>query len=71
MATDRDILAPVVVRLLKPRQRQELNLPPLTSHQTTQSVMVLPLDRNVKQPVDLTDLLGEMLEEDSERIDAP
>ena len=71
MTTDRDILAPVAVRLLKPRQTQELNLPPLTSHQTTQSVMALPLDRNVKQLVELTDLRAEMLKEDSERIDVP
>ena len=71
MATDRDILAPVAVRLLKPRQRQQLNLPPLTSHQTTQSAMALLLDRNVKQLAELTDLRAEMLKEDSERIDAP
>ena len=33
--------------------------------------MALPLDRNVKQLVELTDLRAEMLKEDSERIDVP
>ena len=33
--------------------------------------MALPLDRNVKQLAELTDLRAEMLKEDSERIDVP